>query len=395
MPGNLVVLQSGGCTSVMNASLAGVLAAAAATPAVGRVYGSHRGVLGLLKGELFDLTEQAPPLAALRRTPAALLGSARHRLSDDEVEQVLETMRRREVRYFHVIGGNDSADTSHRLALAAERANYELNVVTIPKTVDNDLPETDHVPGYGSAARFVAQVTMDAGRDTESIQAVDPVKLLEIGGRDAGWLVAAAGLAGRDDEDAPHLLYTPEQAFSLSGFLDDVQRCFDRLGRCVVAVAEAVRDAEGRYLLANDSDLYTDSFGHQQLGGVASRLCAEIADNLRLKAKYDKPGTIQRMLSASYSEVDLAEAEAAGSEAVSLAVAGVTNAMVTLVRESESPYRCGFSHAPLERVANRVRHLPAEYLEGHSVTPAFRRYAEPLLGEPLPRYPRLRKQWLA
>src|SRR5687768_13787457 len=194
----------------MNASLAGVLAAAEASPEVGRVFGSHNGVLGLLKGELFDLTEQAPPLAALRRTPAALLGSARHRLSDDEVEQVLETMRRREVRYFHVIGGNDSADTGHRLALAAERANYELNVVTIPKTVDNDLPETDHVPGYGSAARFVAQVTMDAGRDTEAIQAVDPVKLVEIGGRDAGWLVAAGGLARRDEEDAPHLLYTPE-----------------------------------------------------------------------------------------------------------------------------------------------------------------------------------------
>lgn len=394
MSGNLLVVQSGGCTAVMNASLAGVLRAAAEAPEVGRVYGSHRGVVGLLRGELFDLTEQAPPLEALRRTPAALLGSARHHLSDREVEQALEVLQRLGVRYFHVIGGNDSADTGHRLALAAERAGHELRVVTIPKTVDNDLPETDHVPGYGSAARFVAQVTMDAGRDTESIASVDPVKLIEVGGRDAGWLVAAAGLARRDDQDAPHLIYTPERPFSLDRFLDDVQRTHDRLGRCVVAVAEAVRDEGGEYLQADASALYVDSFGHRQLGGVASRLCAEVADRLRLKAKYDKPGTIQRMLTACYSETDLAEAEGAGAKAVELAVAGVTNAMVTLVRESEAPYRCGYSHAPLERVANRVRRLPDEYMRGHEVTDAFRGYAEPLLGAPLPVYPRLRKRWV-
>jgi 6-phosphofructokinase 1 len=390
---NLLVLQSGGCTAVMNASLAGVLAAAARSPAVGRVYGSHRGVLGLLRGELFDLTEQAPPLDELRRTPAALLGSARHRLSERELELALEALERLGVGYFHVIGGNDSADTGHRLALAAERAGCDVRVVTIPKTVDNDLPETDHVPGYGSAARFVAQVTMDAGRDTESIAAVDPVKLIEVGGRDAGWLVAAAGLARRDEEDAPHLIYTPERPFSFDRFLDDVQRTYDRLGRCVVAVAEAIRDESGEYMSADSSALYVDSFGHRQLGGVSSRLCAEVAARLRLKAKYDKPGTIQRMLSACYSETDLAEAEGAGARAVELAVGGVTNAMITLVRESEAPYRCGYGHAPLERVANRVRYLPDEYLHGHEVTDAFRRYAEPLLGAPLPRYPRLGKPW--
>jgi 6-phosphofructokinase 1 len=393
LSGNLLVIQSGGCTAVMNASLAGVLRAAGAARSVGRALGSHRGVLGLLRGELFDLTEQGPPLEALRRTPAALLGSARHRLSDDEVGAALDTLRRLGVRYFHVIGGNDSADTGHRLALAAERAGYELNVVTIPKTVDNDLPETDHVPGYGSAARFIAQATMDAGRDTESIASVDPVKLIEVGGRDAGWLVAAAGLARRDEEDAPHLIYAPELPFSLDRFLDDVQRTYDRLGRCVVAVAEAIRDERGEYLQADASALYVDSFGHRQLGGVASRLCAEIAGRLRLKAKYDKPGTLQRMLTASHSETDLDEAEGAGARAVELALGGVTNAMVTLVRESEAPYRCGYGHAPLERVANRVRYLSDDYLRGHEVTEAFRRYAEPLMGAPLPVYPRLRKRW--
>jgi 6-phosphofructokinase 1 len=394
VPGNLVVLQSGGCTSVMNASLAGVLRAAAASPAVGTVYGSHQGVLGLLRGELFDLTEQAPPLDELRRTPAALLGSARHRLSEEELDQVLTALRRRDVRYFHVIGGNDSADTGHRLAEASARAGYELHVVTIPKTVDNDLPETDHVPGYGSAARFIAQVTMDAGRDTESIASVDPVKIVEVAGRDAGWLAAAAGLARREDEDAPHLIYTPERPFSIERFLDDVQRSYDRRGRAVVVASEALRDERsGEYLQADGSALYTDSFGHRQLGGVAATLCQAVAGRLGLKAKFDKPGTIQRMLTASHSEVDLAEAEAAGARAVELAAGGLTGAMVTLVRASDAPYRCELGHAPLERIANRVRCLPVEYLsdDGHAVTDAFRAYAEPLLGAPLPRYPRLRK----
>jgi ATP-dependent phosphofructokinase / diphosphate-dependent phosphofructokinase len=397
VPGNLLVLQSGGCTAVMNASLVGVLRAAAASSAIGRAYGSHQGIRGALRGELFDLTEQAPPLDQLRRTPAAVLGSARHRLTEVEVGQVLETLRRVDVRYFHVIGGNDSADTGHRLAEAAARTGYELHVVTIPKTVDNDLPETDHVPGYGSAARFVAQVTMDAGRDTEAISSVDPVKIIEVAGRDAGWLAAAGGLARRDDEDAPHLIYPPERPFSMDRFLDDVQRSFDRRGRAVVVASEALKDeATGEYLQVNSSSLYTDSFGHRQLGGAAAALCAAVAGRLGLKAKFDKPGTIQRMMTASHSEVDLAEAEAAGAHAVELAARGVSGAMVTLVRAEDAPYRCELAHAPLERIANRVRCLPAEYLsaDGHEVTDAFRAYAEPLLGAPLPRYPRLRKVFI-
>jgi 6-phosphofructokinase len=398
VPGNLLVLQSGGCTAVMNASLAGVLRAAAGSAAVGRVYGAHQGIRGALRGELFDLTEQAPPLDELRRTPAALLGSARHKLSEPELDQVLATLRRLDVRYFHVIGGNDSADTGHRLAAAAAAAGYELNVVTIPKTVDNDLPETDHVPGYGSAARFVAQVTMDAGRDTESISSVDPVKIIEVAGRDAGWLAAASGLGRREDEDAPHLIYPPERPFSIDRFLDDVQRSHDRRGRAVVVASEALKDeATGDYLQADSSALYTDSFGHRQLGGAAAALCQAVASRLGLKAKFDKPGTIQRMMTASYSEVDLAEAEEAGARAVGLATGGVTGAMVTLVRAADQPYRCDFGHAALERVANRVRFLPPEYLtaDGHAVTDAFRAYAEPLLGAPLPRYPRLRRVFVA
>lgn len=377
----------------MNASLAGVIRAARESPRVGRVLGAHQGILGVLRGELFDLTDDAPALEEIRRTPAAILGSARHRLSEGELDQALAALRRLDVRYFHVIGGNDSADTGHRLAGAAETVGHELNVVTIPKTVDNDLPETDHTPGYGSAARFVAQATMDAGRDTESISTVDPVKIIELYGRDAGWLVAAAGLARRDDEDAPHLLYTPERPFALDTFLDDVQRSYDRRGRAVVVVSEALKDPNGEYLRADTSSLYVDSFGHRQLGGAAELLCAHVAERLKLKARFDKPATIQRMLTACHSETDLDEAEMAGEHAVNLATAGVTGQMVTLVRDSDEPYLCGVGHAPLDRIANQVRYLDDGFLEGHEVTAAFRRYAEPLLGAPLPRYPRLMQRW--
>ena len=393
MAGNLLVLQSGGCTAVMNASLAGVIQAGRESPQVSRVLGSHRGILGVLRGELYDLTDEAPPLDEIRRTPAAILGSARHKLSEDELGQALDALRRADVHYFHVIGGNDSADTGHRLSDAAEAIGYELNVVTVPKTVDNDLPETDHTPGYGSAARFVAQAAMDAGRDTESISTVDPVKILEVYGRDAGWLVAAGGLARRDDEDAPHLLYTPETPFGIDAFLDDVQRSYDARGRAVIVVSEALKDANGDYLKADSSSLAVDSFGHRQLGGVAELLCAHVAERLKLKARFDKPATIQRMLTACHSETDLDEAEMAGAHAVALATAGVTGQMVTLVRDADEPYLCGVGHAPLGKVANQVRYLDPGFLEGHAVTPAFRRYAEPLLGAPLPHYPRLTKKW--
>lgn len=380
----------------MNASLAGVLRAGGESPQVGRIFGSHRGVLGLLRNEIFDLTDQAPSLETLRRTPAALLGSARHRLSDSELEIALSVLKRLDVRYLHLIGGNDSADTGHRIASAAAASGQELFVVTIPKTVDNDLPETDHTPGFGSAARFIAQMTMDAGRDTESISSVDPIKILEIGGRDAGWLAAAAGLARRDDHDAPHLLYTPETPFSIDGFLDDVQRSYDRRGRAVIAISEALRDVNGQYLMANDSSLYTDSFGHKQLGGAASVLCDTIARRLRLKAKFDKPGTIQRMLTACHSSIDQDEAERAGAHAVSLATSGMTGVMVTLLRESNDPYSCGMGHVPLECVANRVRIMPSEYLapNNEGITDAYRDYAEPLMGGALSRYPRLAQRFV-
>lgn len=396
MPGNLLVLQGGGCTQAMNASLAGILGAAVASPVVGRIYGSRRGVLGLLRREVFDLTDQPVDLAALRYTPAALLGSARHKLTEADIDTVLGAIRRLGVRFFHVIGGNDSADTGLRVGRAAAHAGYELHVVTVPKTVDNDLPETDHTPGYGSAARFLALAVMDAGRDNEAMAAVDPVKIIEASGRDAGWLAAASTLARREEEDPPHLVYTPERPFLLHAFLDDVQRTYDRFGRVVVVAAEALRDDAGAYVHANASALYTDSFGHQQLGGVAQVLAEAVASELKLKARYDKPGTVSRVLTACRSEVDIDEAERAGAHAVELATGGTTGVMVTFVREPGTEYHIRLGCAPLERIANQVRRMPPDYLDEEGrVTEAFRHYVEPLIGAPLPHYPRLKRVFAA
>ncbi len=381
----------------MNASLVGVIRAARDSAAIGRIYGSHRGVRGLLRGEILDLTDEDIDLDALRATPAAALGSNRHRLTDEECDRALDVPRRLDVRFLHVIGGNDSADTGERLERRAAAATHDLRVVTIPKTVDNDLPHTDHTPGYGSAARFVALATMDAGRDTEAIADVDPVKIVEIVGRDAGWLTLAASLGRRDEDDAPHLTYVPERAFSPDRFLADVEGSLSRRGRAVVALAEAVRDENGAYVQVNDSALYTDSFGHRQLGGVSAGLCDLISARLGVKARADRPGTIQRMLTACHSSVDLAEAERLGMAAVERALAGESGTMVTLVREANRPYRCAIGSAPLGEVANRVRTLPAEYLsaDGHTPTDAFRDYALPLLGTPLPRHARLPRRFIS
>jgi len=381
----------------MNASLVGVIRRARGSSAVGRVFGSHRGVRGLLRGEILDLTDDEFDLHALRTTPAAALGSNRHRLTEDECDRALDVLRRLEVRFLHVIGGNDSADTGERLARRAAAAAHDLRVVTIPKTVDNDLPHTDHTPGYGSAARFVALATIDAGRDTEAIADVDPVKIVEIVGRDAGWLTLAASLGRREEDDAPHLTYLPERPFSIDRFIADVDASLARRGRAVIALAEAVRDERGAYLQANDSALYTDSFGHRQLGGASAILCDVITARLGVKARADRPGTIQRMLTACQSPVDLAEAERLGTAAVDRAVGGENGTMVTLVREADRPYHCVIGSVPLAEVANRVRTLPIDYLsaDGHSPTDAFRGYALPLLGAPLPRHARLSRRFIS
>jgi 6-phosphofructokinase 1 len=383
MPGNLLVGQSGGCTAVMNASLAGVLAEAARQASVGRVYGALHGVLGLLQDELVELDpEDAALRRHLRRTPAAALGSIRHRLSDDEVERVFSALRRLDVRFFHYIGGNDSADTSLRIARAAADAGYDLRVVAVPKTVDNDLPEMDHSPGFGSAARFLAAAVQDAAADTRAMRHTDPVKVIEVGGRHAGWLAAAAALHRRSPEDAPQLVYLPEQPLEPERALADVASALDRTGWAVIVVSEGVRRADGSLLAAMREGVFTDRFGHPQLVGAGRALMELIAARLGVRVKYDRPGSLQRLLRAYQSPVDVREAERAGRAAVRFAHRGRTGAIAALQAGRVPRYRSWLTPVPLERIANRERPLPADFLAAPDAYPtaAFRSYATPLIG---------------
>lgn len=385
---NVLVGQSGGPTAVINASIYGVVRAWQAAGERGRVLGMRYGVEGALEERLVDLSALGETdLESLRITPSAALGACRYKLQEGDVDRLLALCRRHQVRYFLYAGGNDSADTAYRLWQHAQVANYELGVVSIPKTIDNDLPETDHCPGYGSIARFVAITTMESGLDTEATWRTHPIKLIEVMGRDAGWVAAAAGLGRTDERQAPHLLYLPERLFEIDTFLADVQRVYDRLGYCVIALSENLRGPDGRAVHLGEP-LFVDAFGHGYFSGLVHHLASEITRRLGIRARYDKPGTIQRMSYLYSSETDRDDAEMVGRAAVRAVLAGETGKMVTIVRESDAPYRASAGLCPLTAVANRERRLPAEFLADAEtgVTEAFRRYARPLLGAPLPTY---------
>ena len=392
LKGNLIVGQSGGPTAVINCSLAGVIQEALRHDVIGDIYGMIHGIEGVLKENIIDLRAEAPEtIEGLRQTPSSALGACRTKLKAADYERIIKVLQAHDVRYFVYIGGNDSADTCHHVEKLAQETGYELRAIAVPKTVDNDLAYTDHCPGYGSVARFNAIATRDSGRDTDAIGIVDNVKIIETMGRNAGWITASTALAKEHADDAPHLIYLPERAFDMQEFLEDVKATFDRLGHCLITVCEGLRDDQGVELVASKRAVDTDGFGHKQLGGVADFLCQAIADNLKLKARFDKPGTIQRMSVIAASPVDQQEAYLVGKTAVAAAVDGVSGQMITLVRESNSPYRVTTGLAPLEAVANAEHCVPPEFINerGNFVTERFIEYARPLIGGELPRYVRL------
>lgn len=393
MARRLIVGQSGGPTGVINSSLAGVVEAALATSEIRDVYGAVDGVEGLLEGKLIDLGQESPStIQALRHTPAAALGSCRYKLRPGDADRLLKRFADLDVGYVVYIGGNDSSDTAHALALRAAELDQPLRVVVVPKTIDNDLPITDHCPGYGSIARYVASILQDVGRDTEAMHRVDPVKIVEVMGRNAGWVVAASALGRRDEADPPHLLYPPEHRLDPEGFQADVERVYRRIGHVVVVVAETVRTASGEFVGAAEREV-RDSFGHRRLVEPARKLAALIEERLGLRARYDRPGTIQRMSTAHLSTVDVDEAYQAGRYAVGALLGGASDQMVTLLRAGGSDYRCEFGLAPLSAIANREKLLPPEFLSAPDALPtaSFRAYAEPLLGGPLPAHARLKR----
>ncbi|PYV86225.1 MAG: 6-phosphofructokinase [Acidobacteria bacterium] len=395
LTGNLLVGQSGGPTAVINSSLCGVVQEAMKHEQIQGIYGAVHGVEGILKEQMIDLRqESAETIDLLRQTPSAALGSCRRKLKESDYGRILGIFQKYNIRYFHYIGGNDSQDSSYQISKLATDRGYELRVIGVPKTVDNDLDVTDHSPGYGSVARFIAIATRDAGLDTEAIGVVDTVKIIETMGRNAGWITAGAALAKEEPDDAPHLVYVPERTLDLDQFLSDVQRVYDRLGYAVVAVCEGLKNKKGESIVASGSAIDTDSFGHKQHGGVGDFLCDVIKNKIQLKARCDKPATIQRVSMIAASSVDLAEAYQVGVVAVREAVAGKTDFMVTLVRQPGKTYSCTTGLATLVDAANKEKKLPDHFInpEGNGLTEAFLDYARPLIGGPLPRYARLKKR---
>jgi len=389
----LLVGQSGGPTAVINSSLAGILAEATRQPAVSAVYGLRHGVEGLLAEDWLALPSADPTLiAGLRATPSAALGSARHRLRDDDLDAALAVLRRHDVGYFLLIGGNDSADTTDRLGRAAAAAAYPLQAVAVPKTIDNDLPATDHCPGYGSIARYLAISAQEAALDTAAMRLTDPIKLVEVMGRGAGWVAAAAALGRQHTDSAPHLVYLPERPVTAERVLADVEAVYRHHGYAVIVLCENQTEPtpDGiRVLGAGDEPEWLDPFGHPYYPSPAAYLCRRLRADLGVRARYDKPGSLQRMARALISPVDEREAFAVGRAAVRAAVRGQGGHMVTLVRHSDAPYRVTTGLAALSAVANRAREMPPEFIGDHAarpVTAAFVAYAQPLLGGPLPRY---------
>ncbi|MBR1837844.1 MAG: diphosphate--fructose-6-phosphate 1-phosphotransferase [Kiritimatiellae bacterium] len=387
---NLAIAQSGGPTMVINQSLVGaVLEARAAGAAVGRILGARHGIDGILKGDWIDLRKPADTaLETVAATPSSALGSCRHKPDDADCSRILEALAARGVGYFLYIGGNDSADAARIVAEHAARAGVPLRVVHVPKTIDCDLLENDHTPGYGSAARFVACAFR--GDDLDN-RALGGVKIDIVMGRDAGFLTAASALARSARDDGPHLVYLPERPFSPAKFVADVKAVYARLGRCVVAVSEGIRDGRGTLVAAKFS-AERDSHGNLQLSGSGS-LGDYLAGLVKAKTgikrvRADTFGYLQRTFPGIASETDSAEAREAGRAAVRAALAAAEGPLalsIAIKRRRRGPYAVDFEPVPVQAVAKRTRSMPDSFIaaNGHDVTRAFFSWAAPLVG-PLP-----------
>jgi 6-phosphofructokinase 1 len=393
LKGRAVVAQSGGCTAVINQSLAGVVDAGRSSRRISTVFGSFHGIEGILRNNLIDLTDKPKDLIKkIANTPSAALGSSRYKLQPSDEKQIVANLKKSDIRYVFLIGGNDTANTSLQIAKAAEKENYELRVIHVPKTIDNDLMETDHCPGYGSVARFAAITTQEAALDTRAMKRVDPVKIIELMGRNAGWIVAASAILKKTELDAPHILYVPESPFEEETYIKQVDKTLARAGYCIIVISETIRDAQGKRVGAKTGGVTKDPFGHQYVEGAAAHLARLVEENLKVRARFDKPGTIQRMSMAYISGADQKEAYEAGAHAVKWAAEGMTKVMVGFKRKQSADYSIEYVPVPLEKIPSQERLLPENFFDrtAHMVTPAFVKYALPLIGGDLPVFPTLK-----
>ncbi len=383
MTGNMLIAQSGGPSMVINQSLVGAVLAAKASPKIAKIYGALHGIQGIFDEDFIDLrAESDEVLLQVAQTPSSALGSVRRKPTPDDCKTIFTILAKHDIRYFFYIGGNDSAETANIIAQEAEKQGYDLSCFHIPKTIDNDLLGNDHTPGYGSAGRFVACAVR--GDDLDN-RALGGVKIDIIMGRNAGFLTAAAALAKQEEDDGPHLVYVPERTFSVDQFVADVKACMETYGRCVVAVSEGIRGADGR-AIAESFSTETDAHGNVQLtsGALGENLAAVIRERLKVKrVRADTFGFIQRCFVGIASESDAQEARRVGEEAVKAAIAGTKSGTITINRAPGETYEAVYAVAPLATVAKFTRELPDAYINeaGNNVTQAFIDYARPIVGE--------------
>lgn len=383
LTGNILVAQSGGPTAVINASLAGVITEALNHECIEEIYGGLNGIEGILNEQIIDLAaESQQTVRGLRTTPSSALGTCRYKLkSDKDFARILEVFKAHNIRYFFYIGGNDSQDTANKIEAYAKNAGYELRVIGIPKTIDNDLPVTDHCPGYGSVIKYLSTAIRELALDHEAMGNHDLVSIVEVMGRNAGWIAAGTSVAKRRNqpEDAPHIILLPEVAFNAEYFLAQVQECLKKNKFCLVVASEGIIDANGNYVASADAQ---DSFGHSQLGGVGEYLQNLVAKNIAgVKARSCKIGHAQRCAEQCASLADSNEAFMCGQKAVQAAVNGESGKMVALVRGDTEKYSCETTIVPLADVANGVKHFPENWIaeDKVSISYQFNKYALPLL----------------
>ena len=402
--GAAVIGQSGGPSSVINASAYGVIKTALEADCITKVYGAHHGIMGVLNNELMIMDEEDPAeLELLLHTPSSALGSCRYKIADPDVDdtdykRILEIFKKYNIRYFFYNGGNDSMDTCNKVSRYMKKVGYECRVFGVPKTIDNDLYGTDHCPGFASAAKYIATSFLEVSRDSK-VYDKGMVTIIECMGRHAGWLTAAAALAGVHGE-GPDLVYLPEVDFSMEQFVADVKRVYEANGNCIVAVSEGVHYADGSFV-SEAKTSGTDGFGHAQLGGLAARLADQIKTSLGVKVRGIELSLLQRCAAHCASATDIEESFNSGKTAVEAAVAGETGKMVGFKCDRSKGYKCEYVLFDLEKVANFEQKVPLEWItEDHAhVTQDFIDYCLPLIQgrnevvyeDGLPRFARLKK----
>ena len=387
---NALYAQSGGVTSVINATACAVIESSRKSKKIGKVFAGKNGIVGILQEDLIDTSiEDIKEINKLMHTPGGVFGSCRHKLKDAkqnkrEYRRLIEVFKAHDIGYFFYNGGGDSQDTSNKIAQYTKEEGFPVTCIGIPKTIDNDLPFTDNCPGFGSVAKYIATSTKEAALDVKSMSSSSTkVFILEVMGRHAGWLAASSGLAQSNNNSAPHIILLPEVPFNENKFLKRVKDSVKKEGYCVVVVSEGAKYKNGKFL----ADAGTvDSFGHKQLGGVAPRIAALINKKLGLKYHWAVSDYLQRSARHISSQVDLDQAYAVGKAAVEFAAAGENSIMPIIVRKKSKPYSWDIGKVKLSKVANVERKMPKNFIskDGFGITQSCKNYLSPLIqGEPM------------